>query len=159
MFKKLTLFTFLFVLIDQVIKSIVTFNMSVFDSITVIKNFFNITYVQNKGAAFSILEGHSWLFIILAIVALNLIYFFFLKEKELEKYEVILYSLLISGILGNLIDRVMFGYVIDFLDFTIFGYDFAIFNLADTFIVISVIIIVILSFLEEKNEVSNRRRK
>ena len=60
----------------------------------------------------------------------------------------ITYSMLLSGIIGNLIDRVVFGYVIDFLDFNIFGYDFAIFNIADSFIVVAIILLL---FQEVKN--------
>ncbi|MEG2322670.1 MAG: signal peptidase II [Bacilli bacterium] len=149
MFKKLMFTTGLFVFIDQITKILISFFMNVNQSISIINNFFNLTYVQNKGAAFSILTGSRWLLIIIAIVVLNLIYHYLIKDKDLKKYEIILYALLLSGIIGNLIDRILYGYVIDFFDFKIFGYNFAIFNLADSFIVISVIVLLVISIRGE----------
>ena len=70
------------------------------------------------------------------------IYYFIKNETKITKFVIIEYGLLIGGILGNFIDRVVYGYVIDYLDFKIFNYDFAIFNLADTFIVIGVILLI-----------------
>lgn len=150
MLKKLTIFTCLFVFFDQISKGLINLFMDINQSVTMISHFFNITYVHNTGAAFSILEGNRWLLIIIAIIALNLVYQFFIKEKELKTYEIVIYSLLIAGIIGNLVDRILYGYVIDFLDFTIFGYPFAIFNLADTFIVVSLILIIFMSWRKEK---------
>lgn len=140
--KKLIAFTCLFVFIDQISKGLINLYMYVSQSITMIPNFFHITYVHNTGAAFSILAGNRWILIVLAIVALNLIYHFFIKEKQLTNKECVIYALLIGGILGNVIDRLLYGYVLDFLDFTFFGHSFAIFNFADTFIVIAVILLV-----------------
>lgn len=140
------IFTFLFVLLDQISKILVSFFMEVGQSISIISNFFNITYVQNQGAAFSILEGNRWLFIVIGIIALNLIYHFLIKNKELKTFEIVLYALLIGGIIGNMIDRLVYGYVIDFFDFTIFGHPFAIFNVADSFIVVSILCLIVISF-------------
>lgn len=150
MYKKLAIFSILFIFIDQLSKGLVNLYMNLNESITLIPNFFNLTYVHNTGAAFSILSGSRWLFIIITIIALNIIYIFFIKDKELKKMEIIIYSLLLGGIIGNLIDRVLYGYVLDFLDFTIFGYDFAIFNLADSFIVIAVILLLFMMLGEKK---------
>ena len=138
MYKKLFIFGIIFLLIDQITKGLVNIYMDVNESIKIF-NFLSLTYVHNIGAAFSMLEGARWLFIILGIIALNIIYIFFIKDKNLSNFEIVIYALLLSGIIGNLIDRILYGYVIDFIDFTIF--DFAIFNLADSFIVISVILL------------------
>ena len=140
MYKKLTIFGSIFLLLDQISKGLTNSFMNVNDSIKIF-NFLNLTYVHNTGAAFSMLSGARYLFIILAIVALNIIYIFFIKDKNLNNYEIITYALLLSGIIGNLIDRILYGYVIDFIDITIFN--FAIFNLADSFIVISVILLLL----------------
>ena len=138
MYRKLFIFGIIFLLIDQITKGLVNIYMDVNESIKIF-DFLSLTYVHNIGAAFSMLEGARWLFIILGIIALNIIYIFFIKDKNLSNFEIIIYALLLSGIIGNLIDRILYGYVIDFIDFTIF--DFAIFNLADSFIVISVILL------------------
>jgi len=143
MYKKMILITILFIFIDQISKGLINVYMNLNDSINIINNFFNLTYVHNYGAAFSMFTGGRYIFIIVTIIALNLIYLFFIKDKKLSNFEMVTYSMLLSGIIGNLIDRVLFGYVIDFLDFNIFGYDFAIFNIADSFIVISVILLII----------------
>lgn len=153
--KKLILIIFLSVLIDQGIKLIVSYNMNVGDSINIINNFFSITYVHNIGAAWSILSGGRIILILLGIVAIDVIYLMFIHKKELNKYENIIYGLLIGGILGNLIDRVLYGYVIDYLNFNIFGYNFPVFNFADILIVITVLIIIVFSF-KEKNEDSSK---
>lgn len=150
MLKKLGLLTCLFIFLDQISKGLINIFMDLGQTITMIPNFFNITYVHNTGAAFSILTGNRYLFIIIAFIALNLIYHFFIKGKELNNYEVVIYALLISGIIGNLVDRILYGYVMDFLSFTIFGYSFAIFNLADTFIVIAIITLIWMSWRNEK---------
>lgn len=141
--KKITIWAIIFMLIDQISKFIIDINMNLSQSIEVIPNFFKLTYVLNDGAAFSIFSGARWFFVIIAIIFLFLIYKFVIKDKDLNNYNIISISLLIGGIIGNLIDRIIYGYVKDFLSFNIFGYDFAIFNLADTFIVVSLILIII----------------
>ena len=79
---------------------------------------------------------------------------------QVAKYENKGYSFILGGAVGNLIDRIMYGYVIDFLDFKIFGYDYPIFNLADTFIVVGVFILIVSSFREvgDKNEVGSKKK-
>ena len=97
--------------------------------------------------------------IIIGIVALILIYFFFIKGKKLKKFDSVLISMLIAGIIGNMIDRIRLGYVIDYLDFYIFGYDYPVFNLADILIVTSIILIAIRSLKEEHNaKIQSRNR-
>ena len=155
-YKKIILVVFLSVLFDQIIKLLISYNMNPNDSISIINNFFSITYARNIGAAWSILSGGRIILILLAIVAINVIYFLCIHNKKLSGKDQILYSLLIGGILGNLIDRVIYGYVIDYLDFNIFGYKYPIFNLADIFIVVSVILIIIFSFKVKKNENSSK---
>ena len=145
--KKVYILSIIFLLIDIFTKQLVKNILNLYDSIPIIPNFFSITYVINDGAAFSILKGELWLFIILGFVLLFFIFYYLQKEK-LNIYKTIYYSLLIAGVLGNLLDRMLYKGVIDFLDFTIFSYNAPIFNLADTFIVISVILIVFESLKE-----------
>ena len=140
--KKILIISLVLFIIDILIKILVKTNLNVFETITLIPNFFNITYVINDGAAFSILEGKQLFLSILAIVVLGLLIYYLFKEK-LNNYKVIYYSLIIAGILGNLFDRIVYHGVIDYFDFKLFNYDAPIFNLADSFIVIGVGLIII----------------
>lgn len=146
------------VLFDQIIKNGLMFFMSFGKSMTVIKGFFNITLIGNTGAAFSILSSNTILLIIISVVVLNVIYFGFIKDKKLTDFEQLSFGLLIGGIMGNLIDRVVHMQVIDYLDFTFFGYNFPVFNLADIAIVVSMILIVFQIIKGDKNEVSSKTK-
>lgn len=156
--KKLFGISFITVLLDQLIKNGLLFFMNYGQSITIIKNFFNITLIGNTGAAFSILSSNTILLIIISVVVLNVLYFFFIKGKTLTDFEQVSYGLLVGGIMGNLIDRVLRMQVVDYLDFNIFGYNFPVFNLADIVIVISMILIVIQIIKGDKNEVSSKSK-
>lgn len=153
--KKIILISSFLTLLDQMIKLIVDKNLILGESVKIIDNFFYFTYVKNYGAAFSILTGSTIFLIIIGFLALFLIYQFLIKNKSLSKIEFITYSFLIAGIIGNLLDRIIRGYVIDYFDFKIFGYNFPIFNLADTFIVLSVISIIYITLKEEYNGKNN----
>ena len=138
--------------IDQIIKLIIRKNMNLYNSIKIIKNFFNITYVKNIGAAWSIFSGFQIPLIIFTIIVLIILYYYFVKDKCLKNCEIIIYGILLGGILGNLFDRIFLNGVIDYLDFIILGYDFPIFNFADIAIVISMFSLVFLELRGEKND-------
>ena len=130
--KKYELITLFGILVlDQITKMIVQTSMNLKESIEVIKGFFSITYVQNTGAAWSIMEGQMWFFYIITVVALVVMIYIFKDTKETQWWLRLAVVLLIAGTLGNFIDRVVFQYVRDFLDFIIIGYDFPVFNVAD----------------------------
>ena len=156
--KKLFGIALITVLLDQIIKNVFLLFMGFGKSITVVKNFFSITLIGNTGAAFSILSSNTILLIIISIVVLNVIYFWLIKGKKLTNFEQISYGLLIGGIMGNLIDRVIHMQVTDYLDFTFFGYNFPVFNLADIAIVISMVLIAIQIIKGDKNEVSGKTK-
>lgn len=155
--KKILPISLLLIVIDQVVKIFVISKLSLQQSVTIINHFFNITYVRNNGAAWSILSGNVLLLIMISVIALVAIYYYLIKDKKLNKIDIISYSMLMGGIMGNLIDRVVHGYVIDYLDFKIFNYKFPVFNIADTLIVISVIIIGISLIVGECRE-QNRNK-
>lgn len=154
--KKIGIISLVFIIIDFIVKIIINNNMNVYDSISIIPSFFSITYVRNIGAAFSIMENSRILFIAIGIAAIYLIWRFLIKDKELNKYYVFSYSMLMGGIIGNMIDRIIYGYVIDYLSFNIFGYSFPIFNLADTFIVVSIIMLLLYEVGGSHARVSSR---
>ncbi len=143
-------------LIDILIKLLVKNNMLVNESIKIINNFFYITYVKNTGAAWSILSGKQTFLIIFSIIVIALIIFYLVKKKSYLNLEVIGYSLLLSGALGNLIDRILYGYVIDYFSFYIFSYSFPIFNFADSCIVIGIVLLFISSW-RDSNVIQSRK--
>ena len=150
------LFSMIIFIIDQIVKLFVGFSLELNTSITVFRNFFYISNVHNYGAAFSVLYGNRIFLVIVSVITLVLVYYFLLKNKKFDWFNIILYSLLIGGILGNLFDRIIYGYVVDYLDFYIFGYNFPIFNIADICIVISVILIIIDTLWGGKGEVRGK---
>lgn len=126
-------------IIDQILKLLVqTFETNV----SIIKNLFAISYYQNTGAAWSILEGEQLLLIIISLVMIVIVYSMMFSFEE-NKLTNIAFGILFGGIIGNLIDRVLFGYVRDFIAITIFGYYFPIFNIADIGIVLGVFLLII----------------
>ena len=149
---KILLIIFLVVLIDQIAKLIIknTIGYGVF--VKVIGNFFRITYVENTGAAWSILEGKIVLLTLLSLVFLSFLIYCAFKEKKSNKLNVLSYGFIIGGILGNMLDRIFYKKVIDFLAFKIFNYNFPVFNIADSFIVIGAILFIIDMILEGKDE-------
>lgn len=146
--RHILLFSSVVFFLDRLIKTLITTTITLNTSIGLIPNFFELTYVENDGAAFSLLSGNRIFLIFMTCVFLGIIYFYFIKGKKLNMMEQVGISLLIGGIFGNLFDRVFLGYVIDYLSFTIFGYQFPIFNLADICIVISVFMIMIKTIKE-----------
>lgn len=137
------IFTIVFFIVDIVSKLVVSNLMDVYDSVIIIKDFFYITYVRNTGAAWSIFSGETLGIVIVSLmIILGIIYYIWRNNPE-SKLEKLGYGLILGGAIGNLFDRIIYGYVIDFFDFYIFGYDYPIFNLADSFIFVGVIILII----------------
>ena len=122
--------------LDKLIKFFITKNLFQNQSIPIIKGIFHITLVHNRGAAFGILKNQIPLFIITSLFAIILIYFELKENRQSKSYSIAL-SLILAGALGNLIDRLFFGYVIDFLDFRIWP----VFNVADSAITIGAILL------------------
>lgn len=133
-------------ILDQIIKFIIDKKVLF---IEVIPKLFNIHKVYNYGVAFSFLENKRYLILLFSLI---LIYFLFNLRKDLpktKKYD-ILFGVILGGILGNLIDRVFRGYVIDYLETFIFGISFPIFNLADICITLGIILMVLIMSLGAK---------
>ena len=150
------LFSVIIFIIDQIVKLCVGFFIPLNTSITVFKNLFYVSDVHNYGAAFSILYGNRIFLIIVSVLTLVLVYHFLLKNKKFSWMDISIYSLLIGGILGNLFDRIIYGYVVDYLDFYFFNYNFPIFNIADICIVCSVVLIIIDTLRGGKGEIKSK---
>ena len=111
-------------------------------SYPIIDGLLEFIYVENKGAAWGILQGRTWLFLLVALAsAIGMIYYFrkLKQESILTRYGLVL---TFAGMVGNVIDRLFLGYVRDFISVIIFGYHFPIFNIADMAVVIGVIFII-----------------
>lgn len=113
------------------------------ESKTIIDNFLNITYVRNTGAAWSILDNNTWIVTVISLLIIIGIIYYVYRNRVSKKILKIGYGLILGGAIGNFIDRIVYGYVIDFIDIDIFEWNYPIFNLADMFIVVGVILVMI----------------
>ncbi len=149
--KKIVLISTLCLLLDQISKCILEQLLNLNQTKTVIPSFFALTHVRNEGAAWSLFAGRQIFLILISILSVILIYYFFIKNKKINHFDFISYGLLFGGIFGNLWDRILRGYVVDFLDFTIIGYHFPVFNFADICIVIGMFIVIIQVWKDSDN--------
>ena len=144
--------TSLVIVFDQVSKWLMVSWLSLYETVVVMP-YFNLTMAHNEGAAFSFLSEaggwQRWLFIGLALVISIVLLVWLAKLKPTEKLEAISLSLILGGALGNVIDRISYGYVIDFIDLYIGHNHWPVFNIADSAICIGAILLVADSFKSE----------
>ena len=153
MIKKISVLTVILVIVYQIVKFLVSTYLNYID---VIPKFLYLSLEKNYGVAFSMLWNNRLLILIISLLLiLFLIYLLnkdYLSKGKNNKLLNVTYGLLFGGILGNLIDRIVRGYVIDYIGVYIFNYKFPVFNLADSFITIGVILMIISTFKEEKKQ-------
>ncbi len=152
--KRIILITVICILIDQLSKFLVISNLDVNMGKTIIPSFFSILYIKNTGAAWGMFSNGTMILSILSIIFLILLIKYIIDSKSISRLGSYTYGMLIGGIIGNLIDRLVRQYVVDFLSFRIFSYHYPVFNLADVFIVVSVILIALETFFSSKKKVS-----
>ncbi|WP_455256814.1 signal peptidase II [Peptoniphilus asaccharolyticus] len=142
------LFAMLLIVIDQLSKYLVVLSLKGQPPKVIIDNFLNFYYLENRGAAFGILQNKSLLFTIITIVVIIVLLSVLFKDyhKNTKALNLAI-GLILGGSIGNFIDRMRLGYVVDFISTNIFGYEFAVFNLADSFIVVGTIIFIIMVLL------------
>ena len=127
------LFTVAVVAVDQYTKYLTLANISLYENLPFIPNFLGFTYVQNTGAAFSSFEGQQWLFVLIfAALTVAILWEYFKSPMPFTKFERWCIAAVYAGGLGNMIDRVRYGYVVDMIQ-TLFM-NFPVFNVADCFI-------------------------
>ena len=146
------LFALIVIGIDQLTKWLVIQKMDLYESSPIIDHFFYITSHRNAGAAWGILQGQMVFFYIVTIFVIIGLVYYMEKYARNNKLTAVSLSLILGGAIGNFIDRLLRQEVVDFLDVMIFTYDFPIFNVADSCLVIGVILIFIATIKEEKRK-------
>lgn len=131
------------IMVDLILKFIVSSKLVENDIIKVIPNLFSIYYLKNTGAAFSILQDSTAFLVILSALILLVLNNYIDKEKDLNKISEISLGMVIGGIFGNMIDRIINHSVTDFISFRIFNYNFPVFNIADIGITVGVFLLLI----------------
>jgi len=152
-FRLLGLVTVAMLLLDQATKYLVDSRFALGESVTMLENFFHLTYVRNKGAAFGILANSSIripFFILVSLAALAGIFWYLRRLNEQQRLMHWALALIFSGALGNLIDRIRLGEVIDFLDFHWYQHHWPAFNVADSAITIGVGLLLLDIWREER---------
>ena len=140
------------VALDQISKYAVIKNIGFGELMPVRDKFFYLTYYENKGAAWGILQNGRYFFTVLTlIVSLIIVYFIYKSDNKLQSISL---SFILGGAIGNLIDRIIKGSVTDFLDFHFGSYNFPTFNVADSFVVVGTILLAyyIMFVYKEKEE-------
>ena len=143
------------VAVDQLTKAVVRNNMSIGESIPIINNFFHLTYITNDGMAFGI--NFPFGYYIFTIVSILLTIFLFWYLWSVRTHSIVIrlgISFIIAGAIGNLIDRIFLGAVIDFLDFMIGNFHWYVFNLADSYVTVGMVLVLIDSIILEKKRES-----
>ncbi len=136
--------------LDQLTKLLVINTLTLNSSVTVINNFFSISHIKNKGAAWGVFQNGRLVFVILTVIVV-IVLAVLINRSNNRLYKTIL-SIIIGGALGNWIDRVLYGQVTDFLHFKFWSYDFPVFNVSDMFVVVGTILLAVyLIFIEKEH--------
>ncbi len=143
--------------IDQITKTAIFRSINPFDERSIIPDFFNLVHVRNKGAIFGFFSNadSSFIFFLLTVfslVAVVLVVYYFIKTSVSYKLMNVSLSLILAGALGNQIDRIMRGYVIDFLDFKFWGWHWPSFNVADSCISTGAVLLIFIFFFKRGPE-------
>jgi signal peptidase II len=139
--------------LDQITKALITRSLGLHESVVVIEGFFSLTYIRNPGAAFGVFadrtDGFRTLFFLaISIFAIGLLLYFLVKTSRRDRLSLIAISMLFGGALGNLVDRVRLGEVIDFFDFYVGSYHWPAFNVADSAITIGISLLIFDTFMK-----------
>ena len=130
------------IIIDQAIKWISRTKLTKFESYPVIDGFFHFTYVENRGAAFGMLQNKTWFFVLITLLVVGYMIYFTKKNKNIDKKLTFVLSIITAGAIGNLIDRIWLGFVVDMFDFR--GLWQFVFNFADICVVVGGILLIFL---------------
>jgi signal peptidase II len=138
------------ILIDQVTKWLIVTKMHLGESIPVINDILYITSHRNRGAAWGILQGQMWLFYVITVIVIVAIVYYIQKEAKDKWLLGVSLAFMLGGAIGNFIDRLFRKEVVDFIHTYIFNYNFPVFNIADSALVIGVVLLMIQMLRDEK---------
>ena len=146
-YTKLAVIAGLVVIFDQITKILILKNLPLYHSVTIIPGLFNITHIHNPGGAFGFMAHQdsslrNFIFILLASLAICFIFYFYKNTNRTHPFLASGFALILGGAIGNLIDRIRFGKVVDFLDFYVRNYHWPAFNVADSAITVGVTIFI-----------------
>ncbi len=142
------------ILLDQATKLLVSGCMELGESIPLLEGVLHLTYIQNRGAAFGMLADNRWVFLIVSTVTILAIAAYLALTKSRQPLYIVSLSMILSGGIGNMIDRVALGYVVDFIDFRLIN--FAVFNGADSFVCVGAALLFLAVLLEPRATAENR---
>lgn len=149
----------LLVAFDQVSKLLCDIWLKSRQSIAIIPEVLNFTYVENRGAAFGMLTEHRWIFMVLSVIVIAVIAVLIVKFRKSHRLLCVSLGLLLGGGVGNMIDRIRLGYVIDFIDFRVFDFWKWVFNIADCGVTVGcALLIIYLLFFDGKNSVKTENK-
>lgn len=139
------------VFLDQLTKYLAVVFLQGEPSFPIIEDVIHFTFVKNPGAAFGMLKDHRWVFMVVSTLAIAALIFYLVAFHQDSKWMQVSLAMIIGGGIGNMIDRVLLGFVIDFIDFTLI--DFAVFNVADSFVTVGAGIMFVFLFAELVKEI------
>ena len=158
--KKYAFFSLIILLgiaIDQITKLLTVRFLKPVDTVPIIENVIHLTYVENRGAAFGMLSDSRWVFMLVSSVAiLGMLFFLYAGFAQNKLYEISI-AMIVSGGIGNMIDRTLLGYVVDMIDFRLIN--FAVFNGADSFVCVGAGLLILALVLDIVKESKEKKEK
>ena len=145
------------VVLDQITKWLAVEYLIPVGTVPIIKDAVHLTYVENPGAAFGMMQNSRWIFLLVSSVAIVAIIVYLIKFAPKNKLALTSLAFILGGGIGNMIDRVALGYVVDFIDFRLIN--FAVFNVADSFVCVGVGLFILEIILELKKEIKDGKNK
>ncbi len=146
---------FLVIGADQVSKYLVLQNIDMYEKVDVIPGLFHFTYIENKGAAFGMLSEHRWVFLAVSTVAIGAFLFYMIKYRPKDKLLNVAIAMVVGGGIGNMIDRVARGSVVDFIDVDFMS--FYVFNIADIFVCVGCGLMILYLIISEIKETKAKK--
>ncbi len=140
---------------DQLTKAWAVSSLTGIDTMPVIQDVLHFTYVENRGAAFGMLADQRWIFMVLSVVGIAALIAWMAIDKTISRPMKAILAMIIGGGIGNMIDRVMLGYVVDFIDCRFI--DFYVFNVADSFVTVGCVLFVLLLAIEEYKNAKKKK--